>query len=144
VPASTVTNTGFIKCPSGRCSYAFYAGLTEHYVLRRTRLHALRRMSFPRSSAPSLVSVAGGDFAGGALPCPAAARAFLLPLLIVVSDLRKSLLQFAQNVGADLPLRRAGMLPVLAPAHRPSPFTMATVIAAGGAPVIGNVSRVFP
>jgi hypothetical protein len=80
VPASTVTNTGFIKYPSGRCSYAFYAGLTEHYVLRRTRLHALRRTSIPWSSAPisasSLVSVAGGDFAGGALPCPAA-RAFV-------------------------------------------------------------------
>jgi hypothetical protein len=47
-------------------------------------------------------------------------------------------------MGADLRIRHAGLLPVLAPAHCPSPFTMAAVIAACGAPVIGNVSRVFP
>lgn len=102
------------------------------------------RASNPPSIGASLVSAADVKSAGGSTASPLAARAFILLRPVSLVDLGTSLFQLAQNVGADLPFRRAGLLPVLAPAHRPSPFTMATVIAACGAPVIGNVSRVFP
>jgi hypothetical protein len=100
VPASSVMNKGFIKCPDGRCSYSFYVGLTEPNVFRRTRLLSTRHKSLVHPpSIGKTASSPGANVksAGGSSEPPAAARAFVSAPTSTLGNIARSGAAFTSN-----------------------------------------------